>query len=90
MDEFSKRYSRLKNAHTAIKERMSQGARFRDGVRTHREKVEHVVTNKSQMGAVVSIEQNDNISLLTWITVLYLPLGLVVVRSSTNYAEAAF
>jgi len=43
MDEFSKRYGRLKNAHTAIKERMSQGARFRDGVRTHRKKVEHVV-----------------------------------------------
>ncbi|KAK0627931.1 hypothetical protein B0T14DRAFT_513555 [Immersiella caudata] len=61
MDEFNKRYGRLKNAHTAINERISQGARLRDG-----------------MGAVVSIEQNDNISLLTWITVLYLPLGLVV------------
>ncbi|KAH7327720.1 hypothetical protein B0I35DRAFT_415566, partial [Stachybotrys elegans] len=67
-EEFNKRYSRLKNAHEAINERISQGARLREG-----------------MGSVVSIEQNENIGLLTWMTVAYLPLSFAAALFSVQH-----
>jgi hypothetical protein len=32
LEEFVKRYGRLKNAHNAIKQQIEQGARLREGV----------------------------------------------------------
>ncbi|KAK0711803.1 hypothetical protein B0H67DRAFT_301214 [Lasiosphaeris hirsuta] len=37
------------------------------------------------MGSVVSIEQNENIGLLTWMTIAYLPLSLAVALFSVQH-----
>jgi hypothetical protein len=59
-EDLDKRYSRLKNAHSSILQRIEQGTKLREGITS-----------------VLGVEQNENISMLTWLTILYLPPAFV-------------
>ncbi|KAH8748551.1 hypothetical protein F5882DRAFT_311324, partial [Hyaloscypha sp. PMI_1271] len=63
IEEFEKRRDRLENAHVSILQRMEQSNRIREGV--------------SQLMLIRNIEQNENISMLTWVAILYLPLSFI-------------
>jgi len=84
-EEFNKRFGRLINAHNAILQRISQGNRLREGVSIFSVTRSTSITNMSQIGSVVGIEQNENISMLTWMTIIYLPLSFITVcRTKTG------
>ncbi|KAH8648735.1 hypothetical protein BGZ60DRAFT_390281 [Tricladium varicosporioides] len=59
-EEYTKRFSRLENAHSSIRERIEHSSRLREGITS-----------------VLSVEQNENISMLTWVTIAYLPLAFI-------------
>lgn len=85
-EEFNKRRGRLKNAHNSINQRISQGNRLREGVGQF---FIHLLIRQAnrfcfQISSVVGIEQNENISMLTWITILYLPLAFITVSTRTQ------
>src|SRR3569833_3231110 len=42
--------------------------------------------SETQITSVLSVEQNENISMLTWVTILYLPLSFIAVRPFRNLA----
>jgi Mg2+ and Co2+ transporter CorA len=63
MAEFRKRLRELKNVHTSITHYCEQVDRFREGV--------------TSFETILEAEQNANIYIFTWITVMYLPLTFV-------------
>ncbi|KAK4221059.1 hypothetical protein QBC38DRAFT_149395 [Podospora fimiseda] len=69
LDEFKKRYGMLMDVHDRTQLKIKQVTGLRDGIST----ITNVLDNKT------TIQQGNNVRVLTYITIAYLPLGFVIV-----------
>ncbi|KAK4161191.1 hypothetical protein QBC43DRAFT_292255 [Cladorrhinum sp. PSN259] len=68
LDEFKKRYGMLVDVHDRTQLKIKQVTGLRDGIST----ITNVLDNKT------TIQQGNNVRVLTYITIAYLPLGFVI------------
>ncbi|KAK4465126.1 hypothetical protein QBC42DRAFT_26114 [Cladorrhinum samala] len=68
LDDFKKRYGRLTDVHDRTQLKIKQVTGLRDGIST----ITNVLDNKT------TIQQGNNVRVLTYITIAYLPLGFVI------------
>jgi hypothetical protein len=75
-EEFERKCSLLQNAYNSVRQRVNQGYKLCEGVRYlhNSTKVPHMRIPKltGQISSVLSVEQNENISKLTRLTIIYL------------------
>ncbi|TAQ88865.1 hypothetical protein B7494_g2796 [Chlorociboria aeruginascens] len=76
VEEFDKRYMRLEYAHVQITQGIDQITRLREGVSTSQVCKRRYIDEK-KITSVLGVEQNENIAMLTYITIAYLPLGFI-------------
>ncbi|KAK3987693.1 hypothetical protein QBC44DRAFT_117231 [Cladorrhinum sp. PSN332] len=68
LDEFQKRHGMLMDVHDRTQLKIKQVTGLRDGIST----ITNVLDNKT------TIQQGNNVRVLTYITIAYLPLGFVI------------
>ncbi|KAM7213096.1 hypothetical protein V8F06_011519 [Rhypophila decipiens] len=74
MDEFKRRYGMLADVHDKTQLKIKQVTGLRDGIST----ITNVVDTQTALSYnITTIQQGNNIRTLTYITIAYLPLGLV-------------
>ncbi|KAM7206548.1 hypothetical protein V8F20_002674 [Naviculisporaceae sp. PSN 640] len=74
MDDFKRRHSMLVDVHEKVQLKIKQVTGLRDGIST----ITNVIDTQTALADnKTTIQQNNHIRTLTYITIVYLPLGLV-------------
>jgi Mg2+ and Co2+ transporter CorA len=81
MESYKKRFGQFSSIHTTIDQKSEQITRLRDG-KSAISNLEEAIEAVTQ--STITVNQGNNIRILTYITIAYLPLGFVVALFALN------